>query len=205
MRAAASASSWPRTVGVPPRTISKWGATCQPVMWTNCCADAIASAIAAIASSPSISTSSRQPSRGGGPPFAHTLAASGCNARDHPSRRSRHACLARTVASTPAPIVSSTLDISASGICGIARRDAQPETQVRSVEHRLVCRRTERPCGPSSASALIGGIIGRDGEEVFARRCERSPPASASRRPAPPITKASTGGAGADCSELGRS
>ena len=70
--------------------------------------DAIASAIAAIASFPSISTSTAQPSRGGGSPCAQVPGLAGINARDHPRRRRRRACFATTAASTRAPTAASS-------------------------------------------------------------------------------------------------
>ena len=60
-----------RTVGSP-RTSSKDGARCHPVMWTNLWASPMARAIAGRASAPSIRTCTRSPSAAGGQPAAQS-------------------------------------------------------------------------------------------------------------------------------------
>ena len=56
---------------------------------------------------PSTSTSSEQPSRGGGSPAAHRPSSGGSSARSHPRRLSRRRCLADTAASIALPKAAS--------------------------------------------------------------------------------------------------
>ena len=107
IRSASSASSEPTTTGDPPRTSSKPGSRCQPVMCTERLAPASASAIAGSASAPSISTSSALPGRGGGSPAAQIASSGGSRARAQPSFCSRRRCFVSTAASTTSPTLAS--------------------------------------------------------------------------------------------------
>ena len=145
-RSASSASRFRSDDGVGCRpAITKSGDMNQPLRWTNAVARRISATMRASACSPSISTSSRLPSRGGGASSAQPpdAAASGCL----PSLASRRVWWARTAAETVSPTQRSTprpasrAGVTAASLCrhldGRAdrrRHDEQRRERVRGME-----------------------------------------------------------------------